>query len=77
MLDLHYTEIIHSTLVDWIKPIKLTKHNPLIMVIFKLKYNNLILKEIMVLNSSYECLHAFSLHRESPDPDPGRWTPHF
>jgi hypothetical protein len=23
------------------------------------------------------CLHAFSLHRESPDPDPGRWTPHF
>jgi hypothetical protein len=23
------------------------------------------------------CMHAFSLHRESPDLDPGRWTPHF
>jgi hypothetical protein len=31
----------------------------------------------MVLNASYVCLHAFSLRRESPDPDPGRWTPHF
>jgi hypothetical protein len=31
----------------------------------------------MILNASYVCLHAFSLHRESPDPDPGRWTPHF
>jgi hypothetical protein len=49
----------------------------LILVIFKLKYNNLILKEIMVLNASYVCLHAFSLRRESPDPDPGRWTPYF
>jgi hypothetical protein len=49
----------------------------LIFVICKLKCNNLILKEIMILNSLYLCLHAFSLHRESPDPDPGRWTPHF
>ncbi len=39
----------------------------LILVIFKLKCNNLILNEIMVLNASYVCLHAFSLHRESPD----------
>jgi hypothetical protein len=29
------------------------------------------------LNASYICLHAFSLHRESPDPDPVRRTPHF
>jgi hypothetical protein len=31
----------------------------------------------MVLNASYVCLHAFSLRRESPDLDPGRWTLHF
>jgi hypothetical protein len=31
----------------------------------------------MVLNASYVCLHAFSLRRESPDPDPERRTPHF
>jgi hypothetical protein len=49
----------------------------LILVIFKLKCNNLILKEIMVLNASYVFLHAFSLHLESPGPDPGRQTPHF
>jgi hypothetical protein len=47
------------------------------MVIFKLKCNNLIYNEMIVLNTSYVCLHAFSLHRESPDPDPGRRTPHF
>jgi hypothetical protein len=49
----------------------------LILIIFKLKCNNLILNEIMVLNVSCVCLHAFSLHRESPDLDPERWTPHF
>jgi hypothetical protein len=49
----------------------------LIMVIFKLKCNNLIFNEIMVLNASYVCLHAFSLRRESHDPDPERRTPHF
>jgi hypothetical protein len=47
------------------------------MVIFKLNCNNLIFNEIMVLNASYVCLHVFSLRRESPDPDPGRRTPHF
>jgi hypothetical protein len=49
----------------------------LIMLIFELKCNNLIFNEIMVLNASYVCLHAFSLRRESPDPDPERRTPHF
>jgi hypothetical protein len=49
----------------------------LIMVIFKIKCNNLIFNEIMVLNASYVCLHTFSLRRESPDPDPGRQIPHF
>jgi hypothetical protein len=49
----------------------------LIIVIFKLKCNNLIFNEIMILNVSYVCLHAFSLRRESPDPDPERRTPHF
>jgi hypothetical protein len=49
----------------------------LMLVIFKLKCNDIILNEIMVLNASYVCLHAFSLHRESPDPYPGRRTPHF
>jgi hypothetical protein len=29
------------------------------------------------LNASFVCLHAFSLHRESLDLDPGRLTPHF
>jgi hypothetical protein len=49
----------------------------IILVIFKLKCNNLIFNEIMILNDSYVCLHAFSLHGESPDPDPGRQAPHF
>jgi hypothetical protein len=49
----------------------------LILLIFKLKCNKLVVKEIMVLNASYVCLHAFLLHQESPDLDPGRWTPHF
>jgi hypothetical protein len=49
----------------------------LILVIFKLKCNNLIFNEIMILNVSYVCLHVFSLRRESPDLDSGRWTPHF
>jgi hypothetical protein len=49
----------------------------LILVIFKLKCNNLIINEIRVLNASYVCLHVFLLHRESSDPDPGRQTPHF
>jgi hypothetical protein len=49
----------------------------LILVIFKLKFNNLVLNEIRVLNASYVCLHAFSLRQESPDPDPDRRTPHF
>jgi hypothetical protein len=49
----------------------------LILVIFKLKCNNLIFNEIMVLNASFVCLHEFSLRRESPDLDPKRWTPHF
>jgi hypothetical protein len=49
----------------------------LILVIFKLMCDNLIFNEIMVLNALYVCLHAFLLHRESPDPDLGRRTPHF
>jgi hypothetical protein len=49
----------------------------LIIVISKLKYNNLIFNEIMILNASYVYLYAFSLHRESPDPDSGRRNPHF
>jgi hypothetical protein len=56
----------------------LLKHILLLMpVIFKLKSNNLSFNEIMVLNALYVCLHAFSLHRESPDLDPGRQTPHL
>jgi hypothetical protein len=47
------------------------------LVIFKPKGNNLILNEIIVLNALYVCLHAFSLHRESPNLDLGRRTPHF
>jgi hypothetical protein len=39
--------------------------------------NNLIFNEIMVLNASYVCLHAFSLRRESPGLDRRRRTPHF
>jgi hypothetical protein len=49
----------------------------LILIIFKLKCNNLILNEIIVLNTSYVCLHAFLLRQESPDLDPRWWTPHF
>jgi hypothetical protein len=48
-----------------------------ILVISKLKCNNLIFNEIMILNISYVCLHTFSLYQESPDPDPERRTPHF
>jgi hypothetical protein len=32
-----------------------------IIVIFKLKCNNLFFNKIMVLNVSYVCLHTFSL----------------
>jgi hypothetical protein len=54
------------------------KHLLLLMiVIFKLKCNNLIFNEIMVLNASYVCLHVFSLRQKSLDLDLGRWTPHF
>jgi hypothetical protein len=28
VLDLHHTEIIHSSAIDWIKLITLKKHNP-------------------------------------------------
>jgi hypothetical protein len=49
----------------------------LILVIFKLKFNNLIFNKIMILNALYVCLHAFLLRRESPDLNPGRRTPHF
>jgi hypothetical protein len=49
----------------------------IVLVILKLKCNNSIFNEIMVLNASYVCLHAFLLHQESPDLDPRRWTPHF
>jgi hypothetical protein len=49
----------------------------LIFVIFKLKCNNLIFNEIMILNTSYVCLHAFSLHRESPDLYSVRRALHF
>jgi hypothetical protein len=31
----------------------------------------------MILNTSYVCLHVFSLSQESSDLDPGRRTPHF
>jgi hypothetical protein len=37
----------------------------LILIIFKLKCNNLIFNEIMVLNDLYVCLHAFSFRQES------------
>jgi hypothetical protein len=43
------------------------------LVILKPRCNNLIFNEIMILNASYVCLHAFSLCRESPDLYPGRW----
>jgi hypothetical protein len=49
----------------------------LILVIFKIKCNNLILNKIRALNISYAYLHAFSLHRELPDPDPGRQISYF
>jgi hypothetical protein len=49
----------------------------LMLVIFKLKCNNLFFNKIRVLNASYVCLHAFLLHQESPDPDPERRTAHF
>jgi hypothetical protein len=41
-----------------------------ILVISKLKCNNLIFNEILVLIASYVYLHAFLLHRESSDLDP-------
>jgi hypothetical protein len=49
----------------------------LIHVIFKLKCNDLSFNEIIMLNALYVCLHAFSLSRESPNPDPKKQTPHF
>jgi hypothetical protein len=48
-----------------------------ILVISKLKCNNLIFNEIMILNGPYVCLYIFSLYQESPDPDSERQIPHF
>jgi hypothetical protein len=44
------------------------------VVVFKLKCNNIIFDEIIILNASYVCLHAFWLRHESPDLDLGRRT---
>jgi hypothetical protein len=70
-----------SLLVEWnasTNMFYLLKHHLLlILVIFELKCNNIIFNEIMILNASYVCLHAFLLHRESLDLDPGRRAPHF
>jgi hypothetical protein len=70
-----------SLIVEWktsANMFYLLKHLLLIiLVIFKLKCNNLIFNEIVILNASYVCLHAFSLCQESPNPDPRRRTPHF
>jgi hypothetical protein len=70
-----------SLIVEWnasVNMFYLLRHLLLlILVTFKLKCPNLIFNKIIILNASYMCLHAFSLHQESPDLDPGRRTPNF
>jgi hypothetical protein len=50
MLDLHHTEIIHSSVVHWIKPITLKKHNPQLFSAMERVLNNILKNDIVVGN---------------------------
>jgi hypothetical protein len=53
MFDLHHTELIHSTVVDWIKPTTLKKHNLQFFSITECVLNN-ILKNAVIVGSLCE-----------------------
>jgi hypothetical protein len=48
MLDLHHTELIHSSAVDWIKLITLKKHN---LQLFSTTVLNNILKNAIIVGN--------------------------
>jgi hypothetical protein len=50
MLDLHHIEIIHSCVVDWIKPIILKKNNPHLFSATECVLNNILKNAIIVSN---------------------------
>jgi hypothetical protein len=50
MLDLHHTEIIHSSVVDWIEPITLKKHNLQLFSATEHVLNNILKNTIIVDN---------------------------
>jgi hypothetical protein len=50
VLDLHHTKLIHSSVVDWIKPITLKKHNLQLFSTTKRVLNN-ILKNVVIVDN--------------------------
>jgi hypothetical protein len=48
MLDLHHTEVIHSNVVDWIKPIILKKHSIQLFSTNERVLNNILKNAIIV-----------------------------
>jgi hypothetical protein len=50
VLDLHHIELIHSSVVDWIKPITLKKHNLQLFSTTECVLNNILKNAIIVGN---------------------------
>jgi hypothetical protein len=46
MLDLHHTELINSSVVDWIKPITLKKHNLQLFSTTECVLNNILKNDV-------------------------------
>jgi hypothetical protein len=50
MLHLHHTKIIHSSVVDWIEPITLKKHNLQLFSTTERVLNNILKNDVIVGN---------------------------
>jgi hypothetical protein len=50
VVDLHHIKIIHSSVVDWIKPMTLKKHNPQHFSTTERVLNNILKNAIIVGN---------------------------
>jgi hypothetical protein len=50
MLNLHHTEVIQSTIVDWIEPITLKKHNLQLFSATECARNNILKNAIIIDN---------------------------
>jgi hypothetical protein len=50
VLNLYHTEVIHSSVVDWIEPITLEKHNLQLFSVTECVLNNILKNTIIVSN---------------------------